>query len=62
MRKIVSVVALLFVFGVAFLSKPATALMGCNCGGCVDAGGVMCADFDEHKVVTCTDWLSRHMC
>jgi hypothetical protein len=62
MRKIVSAVALLFVFGVAFASKPATAFTGCTCE-CEDfPPGNVCIDLDQNKLVTCQTWLMTHMC
>ena len=47
MRKLLSVVAVLFVLGIAILSKPAAALPPCECDFCSFSANSFCWD-DEH--------------
>jgi hypothetical protein len=44
MRKLVSAGALLFVLGVACLSRPAAAVAPCDCGFCATHSTFKCAD------------------
>jgi|GEM_PF-2788571 len=59
MRKLASVGALLFMLGVAFLSKPAAALPTCDCDFCGFRPNSKCFD-DEHGgfVLFCYEYNS----
>jgi hypothetical protein len=59
MRKLLSAGALLFVLGVACLSKPAAALAPCDCGFCATHLSLQCADAYHRGVIyLCSNYVS----